>query len=128
MDRTVELPISIKAKRDGDSLLLQWHLVDERSDGSTLTFKSPNRELFNLVFTIEPNDVELEFPEDPLDAFWVAKDANPTNRSFERDYEPVSVSDDGQRLVVLNINRAPAKYFYALNFNSSVGPVRLVGG
>lgn len=134
MDRTVQVPISIIAERSGENIDLRWRRdddlrcrqMDEESKADTFTFWSPDGELFNLVFTIEPNDVSLEFPDDPLDAFWVAKGAAPTERSCERDFEPVSVSEDRRRLLVLNMNHAPARYYYALNFMSELGPIRLI--
>lgn len=128
MDRSVEVPISIFSERIGDSVDLKWRREDNHSSAPILTFQSPNREVFNLVFTIQRNEVSLEFPENPLDAFWVAKDRAPEERSHERDFEPLSVSNDRRRLTVLNINRDPAHYYFAINFESDLGPIRLVTG
>jgi hypothetical protein len=127
--RIVEVPFKITARRERDKVLIDWSAeYGGTRNGNSLTFNSPNREMFNLRFRIVPNDVGLSFPKNPLAAFWVAVGNAPNKAAYVRDFEPVSVSEDGQELLVLNINRAPANYCFAINFNSDSGPLRLVSG
>jgi hypothetical protein len=126
-DRLVEVPFKITARRQHGNIVIDWSAeYGGTRNGNILTFNSRNREMFNLRFRIAPNDVGLRFPGNPLAAFWVAVDEPPSQAAYVRDYEPVSVSEDGQELLVLNINRAPANYCFAINFNSDCGPLRLI--
>ena len=125
--RLVEVPFRITARRKHGSIAIDWSAeYGGRRSGNSLTFNSPNREMYNLRFRIDPNDVDLTFPPNPLAAFWVAVDEPPRQAAYVRDFEPVSVSEDGKELLVLNINRAPANYCFSINFNSDSGPLRLI--
>lgn len=126
-NRIVEVPFTITARRQHGNVVIDWSAeYGGARNGNSLTFRSPNREMYNLRFRIAPNDVGLSFPENPLAAFWVAADEPPTRAAYVRDFEPVSVSEDRQELLVLNINRAPANYCFAINFDSDSGPLRLI--
>jgi hypothetical protein len=125
-NRMVDVPIKINAAHENGEITLNWTTDHSDAEGGCLTFRSPKRQMFHMRLQIQPNDIGLAFPENPLAAFWVGVDEAPSHPSYVRDYEPMEVSNDGQELLVLNINRSPANYCFAINFDSDVGPLRLI--
>lgn len=110
--------ITVTSTRVGDKI--EFDLVSKHKNPKGLEFKYHE---FLMTFVIDANKFSLTFVDEASEAFWVKKGSCPKQASSECDFTPLRVHDNGKRLDVLNANKTIADYHFALNFNSTDGPV-----
>lgn len=95
--------------------------------GGMLNFRNNGHPGFIVMFNIvDVVGAGFRFAADPDDALWVRPivapgDACPGQRSSWTQFEPQTVTGDGQRLIVRNRNEFTQKFGFALNVTLNQG-------